>query len=421
MAIFGKKGVARAGGALTAILVAACSNATGSSAGAVAGAATGMGTAQANWSSVRKVEVTDPQYQMTAFTVGVPSDWKFAGEVVRPPGCHGNGPALKSTSVSPDGKLVIAHLPGYSWSWPLTSSNGPRQGPEAVRCTDSDIVSAADFLKKVAVPNMRPQATIVATTPLGPEGQAAVAQQLEQMQQTSVALADRFHQPHPKIILEGARVRLRYTANGKPVEEMLQTIITCREISTPAMGPLPASSNRFCAARNLLVIRAPQGQLDEWIDSPALLALNKITQQNPNWAQRLQQDMEAAAQNAARRNDEQFRANSQANQDSFNAMLASNKAQTAARTERGQQAMAQDAANQAAIDDAAHRTALYSLGRQDFINPSTGQRVEADANYNHQYMSSDGSALIQTDDHTFDPNKQVSTVISQTWTELVPR
>ena len=376
MGMFGKMGVSWAGGALTAVLVTACSNATGTGAAAVAGAAsaTGTGTAQATWSSVRKAEVTDPQYQMTAFTVGVPSDWKFVGEVVRPPGCHGNGPALKSTSVSPDGKLVIAHLPGYSWSWPLGSGNGPRQGPAAVRCADSDIVSAADFLTKVVVPNMRPQATIVAVTPLGPEGQAAVAQQLEQLQQTSVALADQFHQPHPKITLEGARVRLAYTENGKPVEELLQTIISCKEISIPGRGPLPAFSNRFCGARNLLVIRAPQGQLDRWIDFPAINALNKITQENPEWGQRVQHDVEATAQAAAKRNDEQFRANSKANQDSFNAMLASGRAQTAARTERGQQAMAQDAANQAAIDAAAHRTALYSLGRQDFTNPSTGQR-----------------------------------------------
>lgn len=175
MGMFGKMGVARAGVALTAVLVTACSKAMGNGAGAVAGAAPGTGTAQATWSSVRKVEVTDPKYQMTAFTIGVPSDWKFAGEVVRPPGCHGNGPTLKSTSVSPDGTLVIAHLPGYSCSWPLNRSNGPSQGPAAVRCAESDIVSAAHFLEKVAVPNMRPQATIVATHTFDPNKQVSTA------------------------------------------------------------------------------------------------------------------------------------------------------------------------------------------------------------------------------------------------------
>jgi hypothetical protein len=35
-------------------------------------------------------------------------------------------------------------------------------------------------------------------------------------------------------------------------------------------------------------------------------------------------------------------------------------------------------------------------------------------------MSSDGSTLIQTNDHPYDPNGQVYP-ISQSWTELVPK
>jgi hypothetical protein len=35
-------------------------------------------------------------------------------------------------------------------------------------------------------------------------------------------------------------------------------------------------------------------------------------------------------------------------------------------------------------------------------------------------MSSDGSTLIQTNDHSLDPNGQVYPV-SQSWTELVPK
>ena len=46
---------------------------------------------------------------------------------------------------------------------------------------------------------------------------------------------------------------------------------------------------------------------------------------------------------------------------------------------------------QAAIDDSAHRTALYSLDQQEFRNPSTGEVIRASNQYNHQWMSSDGS------------------------------
>ena len=82
-------------------------------------------------------------------------------------------------------------------------------------------------------------------------------------------------------------------------------------------------------------------------------------------------------------------------------------------------AMQNDRNTQAGIDHAAHQTVLYSLDRQTFVNPSTGQKIEASSQYNHQWMSSDGSTLIQTQDRTYDPNGQVYPV-SQSWTELVP-
>lgn len=42
------------------------------------------------------------------------------------------------------------------------------------------------------------------------------------------------------------------------------------------------------------------------------------------------------------------------------------------------------------------------------------------AYYDHQWMSSDGSTLVQTDNPNLDPNGLVYPV-SQSWTELVPR
>ena len=53
-----------------------------------------------------------------------------------------------------------------------------------------------------------------------------------------------------------------------------------------------------------------------------------------------------------------------------------------------------------------------------FRSPNTGQIIEASNQYNHQWMSSDGSTLIQTNDHSLDPNGRVYPV-SQSWTELV--
>ena len=64
--------------------------------------------------------------------------------------------------------------------------------------------------------------------------------------------------------------------------------------------------------------------------------------------------------------------------------------------------------------------ALYAGDKQEFTNPNTGQTIQTNNQYSHQWMSSDGTTLIQTNDHTYDPNGQVYP-ISQSWTELVPK
>ena len=82
--------------------------------------------------------------------------------------------------------------------------------------------------------------------------------------------------------------------------------------------------------------------------------------------------------------------------------------------------MAQDRARQDAIDASAHKTALWANDQQEFTNPNTGQTIQASNQYNHQWISSDGSTLIQVNDHTYDPNGVVYPV-SQSWSELVPK
>src|ERR1035438_9081791 len=58
-------------------------------------------------SSTHKVEVADPHYQMTAYTLEIPGDWKFAGTIARDPGCHASGASIKYTAQSPDGRSAF--------------------------------------------------------------------------------------------------------------------------------------------------------------------------------------------------------------------------------------------------------------------------------------------------------------------------
>ncbi len=366
----------------------------------------------------RKVEVADPQYQMTAYSLEIPSDWKFAGTIARDPGCHAKGASLKYTAESADGLTGMIMMPGVTWSW--SGSPQMQKIMTSSHCPPVDLDSAAAFLLNIAVPNLHPNAKVVAVLPLLPEGQAALASQLEKARQQNAAMARQYGQQPQKLTLEGARVRVQYVRDGKPVEEMLVSVVDCNESSMPALYGQQAFHRRICSARSVVMTRAPQGHLDEFLNSAQYKDIGKTIQPNQEWSSRLAADQKAAFQQFQTNNDRQFRQS-----------LDNFKAQGDARLARGQEfnrnlkastdhAMAADRARQDAIDDSAHRTALYSLDQQEFRNPSTGEVVRASNQYNHQWMSSDGSTLIQTNDHTLDPNGQVYPV-SQSWTELVPR
>jgi hypothetical protein len=373
--------------------------------------------AAAGWTSTRTVEVDDPQDGMTAFTLAVPAGWKFGGEIIRDTSCHGRGAGLKTTTQAPDG-TAIAYLPGVRWVW--TTAPLMRETMARARCPAVDIDTAAGFLLNIAVPNLRANAVIKAVLPLEPAGQASIAAQQAESRRGTEAAASRYGTKPLRITIDGARVRFTYVEAGKTWEEQVQSIIDCQESQAPAMFGLPASSTRTCAARNFYVVRAPLGHLEEFLAAPALAELNKQTQPNMAWVQRENQKEQA-----------KFQVWQKANADQFQAMLNNGREQHDALMRRGEQFQAQEKTDfehtqalvqkqRDATSDMAHRQVLVSLGRQEFTNPSTGQVIQASAYYDHQWMSSDGSTLIQTDNPNLDPNGVIYPV-SQSWTELVPR
>jgi hypothetical protein len=119
----------------------------------------GVATALAPWTDTRKTVITDPQYQMTAFTMDAPANWKFAGTIARDPGCHASSFGLKFSLQSPDGSTAISVLPGMNWAW--TTSPSMNKLMEQSHCPGVEIDSAAAFLVNIAVPNLRPKAKII--------------------------------------------------------------------------------------------------------------------------------------------------------------------------------------------------------------------------------------------------------------------
>ncbi len=393
--------------ALVMVAFCGCQNAVKSIAARVDQAASLGGT--------RQETVVDPAYNMTAFTLEVPSDWKFVGMILRPGGCHpppSPSAGLSFTEQSPDGLTEVINLPGVSWSWTSNGSNAL-----GAKCpSTTDINTAAGLLLNIAIPHLHPDAKKVTVLPLPQSTQDAIAAQNQKL----AAGLSSYGLRGTKQFVDAARVHVDYDLNGVAMEEMEFAVIDCMESPMKGM-PTGAGrawskgyTRRICSSRGTSLKRAPKGKLD------ALIADSKPAQINHDWDQRVIQDMKTRFQ--------EFQAASNA---AFQQNMANFKAQGDARLAAGRafqqnlqqttdNAIAQDRQRQAAIDDSAHRTALYSLDQQEFRNPSTGEVIRASNQYNHQWMSSDGSTLIQTDNHGFDPNGQVYPV-SQSWTELVPK
>jgi len=359
----------------------------------------------------RKVDIADPAYGMTAYTANVPASYKFVGAILRPGGCHPPptpAAGLSYTTLGPDGLTAYMSLPGVSWTWTSNGSNMMGQ-----KCPSNiDIDTAAGLLVNIAVPNLHPNATAVTVVPLPQNIQDTIA--------ANNRKGGGYGPQGPRQFQDAAQVHVEYDLNGHAVEESLFAMIDCTESKAiPMPGGIgqpvhPGYTRRNCSSRGTMITRAPKGHLQEVLkNGPG------FPQVNPAWDQRVIHDMTA--------NFQQMQAASNAQ---FAAIQEHFKQQTAqmnrnAENFRAQQkssfdsAMQNDRNTQAAIDHSAHQTALYSLDRQTFINPATGQKIEASNQYNHQWVSSDGSTLIQTQNHTYDPNGVVYPV-QQSWTELVP-
>jgi len=382
-------------------------------------------SAKVGWSSTHSVEIVDPAYQMTAYKLEIPTGWKFAGTIARPTGCHSHGLGIKLTTQSPDGLTAMVSLPPVAWAW--SNSASMQKIMEQQHCPSIDIDTAASFLVNIAVPNLRPDAKVVEVVPVPPELQASLADDLEKARQQAAELARQFNSQPQKITLEGAFARIQYARDGQPVEEMIGAVVQCTESTPPAVMNQPAYQMRNCFTRGTSITRAPQGHVDELMASPQFKSLLKAVVPNPDWQKRnfqaalqAQRDQQASFEKMQADNNRQFQNLLKAGQDANDRLLENGRAFNANLQANTDRVMAADRARQDAIDASAHNMALYAGDRQEFKNPSTGQTIQASNQYNHQWVSSDGQTLIQTNDHSYDPNGKVDP-INTSWTELVAK
>ena len=246
------------------------------------------------WTGSQKAEITDPAYNMTAFTIDVPNGWKSAGTILRPGGCHAPAyPAagLSYAELSPDGVSAYMVLPGVSWTG---SSNG--YNFQGQKCPSNiNIDSAAGFLLNIAVPILHPYAKSVTVVPLDPKFQAALAANSEQ------ATANlRRNGLQGRAIQDAARVQVEYELNGQMVDEMLFALVNCQQTQAQATMGRPYT-RLICSTTGTSIIRAPKGHLDEMIaHKPA------VQQIGNEWNQRVIQDMSSKFQQLQEASNRQF-------------------------------------------------------------------------------------------------------------------
>ncbi len=358
-------------------------------------------------SGTRTVTIMDDHYQIPAGSVAVPNGWKFAGTVMRVPGCHGNPFLSMQYSVSaPDGLTSVAALPGATWQY----STSPQMQAIVARngCPGVNIQTAADFLTNIVVSNLHPGATVIKVSSGGP----LVAQAIHNMESGVQAAGQ-------KPSITGAAVRIQYSRGGRIVDEELSSIVSCSYLHSMAMFASPASTTTTCNTYGISLARAPSGHLDEFLSGPDFGQILGSAHVDNTWFHRMVNDQNARFQMATA---------------DFNRIAAANLAQLKkdgddrvaraqafdeqlANSTRSSMNNAQAAQNARAA--AAHRIVNFASDRADYVNPATGQVLNLDSNAIHSWGSSDGRSVVLNADATYDPNGSVSPVQSS-WVELIP-
>jgi hypothetical protein len=353
-------------------------------------------------SGMRTAEITDPALNMTAGTLQFPADWRFGGTVARAGGCTSAG-GIRYFAQSADGNTAADKFPNYSWSW--NSNPGFANGMRQRGCMVAPILTAADFLKQIMIPKLRPDAQVLEIGPLAPNVQAQLDAQLKQMRESSIRMGAQYgYSPERSLwisspVLDGARAHVTYMRNGQPVEEYLRVIISCTTGHMSSGLNRPPSDTAMCNTSMMNLLRAPKGQMANLMPVFGQVTLAV----NPAWDQRVAQ---IQAQQSQQLIDQSWREHNQLMQESQAAADARTRqwqANEAARQASVDNSIANARAQQNALDRSAVETEKYALGVQTVVDPNTGQRTNVSNQYSHTVQRQSDGKIFQYNDPSFDP------------------
>jgi hypothetical protein len=359
---------------------------------------------QPNYYRMKKVAVIDEhgfERPMRALSLLVPSDWQFQGSVRYNTalGCHADLVQVSFRAASPDNRFAVEMFPGLHWTWaddPSSVRAMQMSAQQSMRfgrkeCDIMPPMTPGDFLRRMVVPKVRPNARVVAVEPM-PD----VSQKLQEKAREQENMAARVGM-RMRIHAEAARARLEYDLNGQAVEEWVTAVTFAAATAGPsfdmATGRMGQTLFYNCGGYLLFALRAPQGQLasrQKFFD----LVLGTV-QVDPAWQGRVTQvlvNMQASDAKGVR---------------DRSAIVAQNQRDISG-------IINQTFENRQKSQDAsAEQFSQYIRGVETYRNPHTGETVELSNQYGHAWINNSNEYIL-TDSPGFDP----SVALKGNWTAL---
>ena len=321
----------------------------------------------------------------------IPAGWTFDGKVEwANRGCFDDFAAISFHMQSPDGKIIIEGYPSFTWQFVdnpsvqryLIAENQQGMKVGLKPCPVIQPQPAANVLTKVIVPHLRPGKTIAAME---------TSADLDQFIKNRTADVQGREGQSAQLHADEARARLKYDADGAPVEEWISAV-SMSQISPSGDG---RGGRRYDnKAIMIMSMRAPAGQLEA--NERLLAAVRGSIHLQPDWERQYlgmvnQLNTGQQQQRAAR--DEIIRQFQQQEIAAIQGVIANQ----------------QQGSNQAV-----HAESQYLRGVETYRDPSTGKQYELDNKYGNAWMNSNGSDVILSED----PNLNPSSVQQGSWTPM---
>jgi hypothetical protein len=349
-------------------------------------------------------QVDDPVYGVPFANVKTPQGWSFQGAVLHANNCAVMGPTPMYSMQSADQRYGVVILPALKWGW----ASDPKLNAQAAQggCPDSQSMSSADFIRAVIIPQLGIPGLQVTGQSQPPELQQAEQQVSAMVQQLNQSASQAGPiQTLPDRHVDGAEVKVAFTANGHPMTGTVAAVTFCtvQRMNMPPSGPVEIHD---CNAAIAGFVFAPAEDFDRF----ARLTVLQV-QQNPAWSQRDQQAKQQETQQLIANSNKML-------QDQHNQIMANQNAQFQRGQQAHQQQMAQyDQYNKGmqAQSNAYHESnqafAAHLGDYNDYTDPNTGQTVRRSNQYSNTYSNSQGQTL-----QTNSPNSP-----GAQWSQMIPR